>query len=265
MYRRLLIVSTLLVCCLSCVEYHPYDTNIDGELGLNEKNITLIERMCEDKGEIRFALISDSQRWYDELRATVESINSRDDIDFVIHAGDIADFGLRNEFELQRDIMQLLDVPFVCLLGNHDCLGTGEEIFRKMFGPYNFAFTASDIRFICLNTNALEFEYNDPVPDFGFLNKEIMQMDERIERSVVVMHAQPYSDQFNNNVATIFQAYLTRLPLLQFCLHGHGHRFIEEDIFDDGILYYQCPSSGERGYLVFTIKDEGYSYEKVDF
>lgn len=263
-YRRFLMVGLLLTVCLSCIEYHPYDTKIDGQVGLNEKNMALIEAQCSDKSEVRFALVSDSQRWYDEFEDIIAHINTRSDIDFVIHAGDIADFGLRTEFELQRDIMQRLSVPFISLLGNHDCLGTGEIIFREMFGPYNFAFTAGNTRFVCLNTNALEFDYIDPVPDFSFLDNELLHMQSDVDRSVVVMHAQPYSDQFNNNVAKIFQAYITRLPSLQCCLHGHGHRFMESDIFNDGVIYYQCPSAEQRSYLVFTLNDEGYSYEKVN-
>ena len=76
--KYLLIALALCVVC-SCVEYHPYDTNIDGEKGLNERNIALIEELCRDCSEIRFAVVSDSQRWYDELKLSIESINARED------------------------------------------------------------------------------------------------------------------------------------------------------------------------------------------
>lgn len=260
-----LLIALALCVVYSCVEYHPYDTNIDGEKGLNERNIALIEELCRDCSEIRFAVVSDSQRWYDELKLSIESINAREDIDFVIHAGDIADFGLRTEFEVQRDMLQKLDVPFVCLLGNHDCLGTGEIIFRKMFGDFNFSFTAAKTRFVCLNTNALEFDANDAVPDIGFIEEELQSLPSDIERSVVVMHAYPYCDQFNNEVAEEFHSLVRRFPSIEFCLHGHGHTFRAKDIFEDDIIYYQCPSSGERAYMIFTINEEGYSYEKIDF
>lgn len=249
----------------ACVEYHPYDTNIGGEKGLNERNIALIEEQCKSRREIRFAVVSDSQRWYDELKLSIESINARDDIDFVIHAGDIADFGLRTEFEVQCDMLQKLDVPFVCLLGNHDCLGTGEIIFRKMFGEFNFSFTAANTRFISLNTNALEFDADDAVPNLAFIEAELQAITPDIEHSVVVMHAYPYCDQFNNDVAEVFHSLLCRFPSIEFCLHGHGHTFRAEAIFGDDIIYYQCPSSGERAYMIFTINDGGYSYEKIDF
>ena len=62
----------------------------------------------------------------------VEALNDCDGLDFVIHTGDLADFGMRSEFERQRDILNKLHVPYVTILGNHDCLATGETIFRMI-------------------------------------------------------------------------------------------------------------------------------------
>lgn len=161
---HLLLISGLSVACQ--VEYHPYDTRINGECDINAKNIARIEATTAGKQELRFAVISDTQQWYDETKKAVEALNRRNDIDFVIHTGDLADFGIRAEFERQRDILNGLRIPYVAIIGNHDCLATGEAIFRKIFGPFNYAFTAGEIRFICLNTNALEFDHSESVPDF---------------------------------------------------------------------------------------------------
>ena len=49
--------------------------------------------------------MGDSQRWYDATEDFVKEINKRDDIDFVIHGGDMSDFGVTKEFLWQRDIM----------------------------------------------------------------------------------------------------------------------------------------------------------------
>ena len=67
------------------IEYHPYDLDIDGETGINDKNIQEIEQSLQTKETISFAVISDTQRWYDETEDAVENINARNDIDFVIH------------------------------------------------------------------------------------------------------------------------------------------------------------------------------------
>ncbi|MDO5488712.1 MAG: metallophosphoesterase, partial [Bacteroidaceae bacterium] len=154
-------------------EAHPYDTLVRGEKGLNEKNIKRIEESLTGKDTIRFAFISDTQRWYDETEDFVRSINKRTDIDFVLHGGDLSDFGATHEFILQRDILLGLRMPWVALLGNHDCLGTGEDVFKEIFGHSNFSFVAGKVLFVCLNTNCMEYDYSEPVPDFGFIEELI--------------------------------------------------------------------------------------------
>lgn len=261
-----IIVAGLLAAATACrVEYHPYDTRISGGRHVNARNIAHIEQATAGHRQLRVAVISDTQRWYDETRRAVDAINALPDIDFVIHAGDLSDFGMRAEFERQRDILDGLRVPYVVLLGNHDCLGTGYAVFNEIFGPENFAFTAGSARFICLNTNALEFDHTHTVPDFGFLGAQMESFPAEAAQSVVAMHVQPYSEQFDNGVAQIFHAHVRALPGIRCCIHGHGHNYREEDIFGDGILYYQCESTGNRGGLLFTFDEQGYSHERFAF
>lgn len=247
------------------IEYHPYDLDIDGETDVNRRNIERIETATYGKEEIRFAVISDTQRWYDETEDAVEALNRRDDLDFVLHTGDMSDFGLKLEFEKQRDILSELKVPFVCLLGNHDCLATGLDVFRKIFGTEDFAFTAGNVRFLCLNTNALEFDYSSAVPNIQFIREEGDHVPEGVEKTVVAMHAGPFSEQFNNNIAEYFQYYLREMPDLQFCVYGHGHNISVDEFFDDGIKYYECTCAKKRSYLFFTLNSNGYTYEVVNF
>lgn len=265
MNSKYLLIYCLTLLFAGCVEYHPYDTRVEGAMDINRKNIARIESECRGCQNLRFAVVSDSQRWYDELEEAVMVINRREDIDFVIHAGDVTDFGLRVEFEAQRDILNKLRVPYVCLIGNHDCIATGKDIFAKIFGATDMAFTAADVRFVCLNTNSLEYD-EGKVPNLGFVEQELLAMSDDVIRSVVVMHAQPFSDQFySREAALVLQQQLRQLPNLQFCVHGHGHRYKEEDIFGDGVTYYECDNVGDKSFLVFTLNDDGYECEKVDF
>ncbi|GAE23553.1 putative calcineurin superfamily phosphohydrolase [Bacteroides pyogenes JCM 10003] len=265
--RRVLLV---LLCCIllagcDLIDYHPYDVRITGERDVNARNAARIEAACKGKKTIRFVAMGDSQRWYDETEKFVKEINKRDDIDFVIHGGDISDFGLTKEFLWQRDIMNGLKVPYVVLIGNHDCLGTGEEAYRRIFGPTNFAFIAGNVKFVCLNTNALEYDYSEPIPDFDFMEKEWTNRKGEFEKTVVSMHVHPYSDVFNNNVAKVFQYYVTQYPGLQFCTAAHNHSFSDKVPFDDGVHYIVSDCMKNRSYLVFTITPETYEYELVKF
>ncbi len=258
-----------LACCLSACEVfesHPYDVHITGERDLTEKNIALIEAGTRGKETLTFAMISDTQRWYDETEAVVRVLNARNDLDFVLHGGDQSDFGATEEFLLMRDLFNQLSVPYVCVIGNHDCLGTGEDVYRAVYGELNFAFTAGNTRFICLNTNALEYDYTEPVPDFDFLENELCNFPSEAEKTVFLMHVRPYEMLFNNNVASIFQAYVRQFPGVQFCLYGHEHRLEVDDLFGDGILYYQCPNIADRIYLLFTLHADGtYDYDAIEF
>ena len=159
--RQIKGITAIFLCCLlvagcDLIDYHPYDVDIKGERDINAKNIQKIEAKCLGKSTIRFIAMGDSQRWYDETVDFVNAVNKRDDIDFVVHGGDFSDFGLTDEFLWQRDIMNKLKVPYVGLIGNHDCLGTGEDAFRQIFGDTNFSFIAGGVKFVCLNTNAMD-------------------------------------------------------------------------------------------------------------
>ena len=263
-HTALLSASLFLTGC-EVIEYHPYDTRISGETDLNRRNMERIETECLGRDTIRFAVISDTQRWYDETRAAIDAINARDSIDFVIHCGDQADFGLTREFEWMRDELLRLHVPFVCLLGNHDCLGTGTDVYRTIYGTPNFAFDAGPVHFLCLNTNAFEYDYSVPIPDFSFISADRDALPATTRRTVVAMHAQPFSEQFNNNVAELFQGELHKYPGLAFCLSGHGHTTQAVDLYGDGIYYYECTSAKGREYLLFTLSAQGMTYEAIPY
>lgn len=269
MYHKFIqnLLPTVLLCLLvgSCdmMDYHPYDVRVSGETDVNAHNIARIEKNCKDKTTLRFVTMGDSQRWYDETVDFVNHLNKRNDIDFVIHGGDMSDFGVTDEFLWQRDIMNKLKVPYVALLGNHDCQGTGEETFRAVFGEPNFSFIAGRVKFVCLNTNAIEFDYSRPIPDFEFLAEQISDRKEEFDKTVVSMHIRPFCGGFNNNVAHVFQRYVREFPGLQFCTAAHEHRLFEEDLFEDSVMYYMSDCMKHRNYYIFTLTPEGYEREVV--
>lgn len=248
------------------IDYHPYDANFSGTRDINNTNIARIESEMAGRDSLRFAVISDTQRWYDETADAVSNINARGDIDFVIHCGDLTDFGATNEFEWMRDELEKLQPPYVCLIGNHDCLANGVNVFEAMFGARNFSFTAGNTHFICLDTNALEHDYSVPIPNFDFIQADLDSLSDNVTRTVVAVHAAPGTDQFNNNVADFFQETIRKFPSLQFCLCGHEHATAILEPFDDGIYYYECTCAKKREYLVFTLTSEGgVGYEVVSY
>lgn len=253
----------LIVCLLSgcdLIDYHPYDCRISGSTDINRRNRQKIELECAGKDTIRFAVISDTQRWYDETSDLVKSINAIENIDFVIHCGDQTDFGLTKEYIWMRKILEGFKKPFVCVIGNHDCLGTGEDAFAKIYGDVNFSFNASFLHFVCLNTNAFEYDYSVAIPDFTFIEQDQAQTS-TTTRTIALMHAPPGSEQFNNNVAKPFHQILKKYADLMFCVHGHSHYTSIDEPLKDGLLYYQCGAASKHAYLLFTITKTDYTYE----
>ena len=272
-------ISACIAGACDMLQNQPYTAQIKGPTNLNTTNAGLIES-AGLKPPFKFAFITDTQGSLNEMKSALDIIVGRGDIDFIIHGGDQTDFGIVKEFVWTRDMLLDTGIPFVSVIGNHDCLGNGNATFDYIYGPQNFSFDAGPVHIMCLNTVALEYDYSRPVPDLVFIEDDIAAANKTAAtHSIVVMHSRPYDEQFNNNVAKTFNYYISQLPgmkpedprrvdgtcAMSFCLNGHNHSTMVKDIFDNGILYYQCANIAKRAFFIFTITDDGYEYEEVDF
>ena len=290
--ETLLLIATM-SAVISCdnFEYLPYAADFYGRTGIHATSIHDIEQSCAGKDTICFAFITDTQGSYDEMRDAVDVISKRKDVMFIIHGGDQSDFGMTKEFLWTRDILDSQPLPYLCLLGNHDCLGNGEHTYTRIYGEENFSFNASFMHFVGLNTVALEYDYSHPVPDFKYIEADadtLYNMADSIRFTVVGMHAPPHDEQFNDNVDNVFEHYITRYPGLRssdpvfspsdnvdpvmvgtrrmgFCINGHTHRNDTKDIFGDGVLYYGLANVGKRSIQIYTITRKGYECETISF
>lgn len=257
--------ALLLTSCNKLFDTHPYSVHIHGERRLNSKQIEKIESNTKGKDTLRVAFISDTHDWYTAAKEEVRSLNQRTDIDFVVHCGDLTDVGTDKEYSWVRDILNGLRYPYVALIGNHDYLGTGDQAYEVLYGDMDFTFIAARVKFVCVNTNATEYDYIAAVPDFNFMEKAAVENAADFDRTVVIMHAPPYSDQFNNNVCKPFRQYLDLFPGLLCCIYGHEHEDKVWDIYEDGLLFYSIDSAVHRNYRIMTITPDGYEMEQVFF
>ena len=158
--KRLAWILAVLFGSTSCEDLFEYSPNqvfdTDTEINLNAKNL---EWLLSTPGDdtVTIAFIGDSQRFYDELTNFIDTVNQLPNVDFVLLAGDISDFGLLEEFELINEKFTGLNKPYIGVIGNHDVLGKGDEVFERMFGPLNFSFSYQDVKFILHNTNSKEY------------------------------------------------------------------------------------------------------------
>ena len=273
-YRNLyspLLSIVLLASCDDVFQTHPYDVHIKGEHNLNTKNMARIEEAFTDNDTLRIAFISDTHLWHSDARDEVADVNHMN-VDFVVHCGDLTDTGTTKEFEWSRDILNGLRMPYVALIGNHDFLGTGDQTYSVMYGKMDFSFIAARVKFVCLNTNATEYDYMAAVPNFAFMEEETTRDSARFDRTVIVMHAPPYSDQFNNNVCKAFRRYLDFFPGLMCCVYGHCHGDDVGSLYDDDlrqsvrtVVFWGIDCAEHRNYRIMTITPDGYEMEQIRY
>ena len=273
-YRNLyspLLSIVLLASCDDVFQTHPYDVHIKGEHNLNTKNMARIEEAFTDNDTLRIAFISDTHLWHSDARDEVADVNHMN-VDFVVHCGDLTDTGTTKEFEWSRDILNGLRMPYVALIGNHDFLGTGDQTYSVMYGKMDFSFIAARVKFVCLNTNATEYHYMAAVPNFDFMEEETTRDSARFDRTVIVMHAPPYSDQFNNNVCKAFRRYLDFFPGLMCCVYGHCHGDDVGSLYDDDlrqsvrtVVFWGIDCAEHRNYRIMTITPDGYEMEQIRY
>lgn len=278
----LLTVITVVLSGCDNFESSPYAAKITGNRNTLATSLATLSQR-EPGLPLRFAFITDTHDAIDEINTAIDIIRSRGNIDFIIHGGDMTDLGLPKEFMWCRDAMEKSELPFVTVIGNHDCLGNGEDSYEWIFGPKNYSFDVAGVHFVCLNTIALEYDYSEPVPDLNFILKDAESVAKTnqehpgsITHTVIVMHSRPFDEQFNNNVAAPFLYYLQQYPGMKtedgddsytkaFCLCGHNHNFQVTDLYDAGLLFYQGDNIAKRSFMIFTIDEDGYEMEKVEF
>lgn len=248
-------------------DYHSLDgkVNINTVGKANADNISVIESNTYNKSNVRFAFVTDTHRDDDETALFVKQMNERGDIDFILHGGDATDFGYKREFEWTYRNLGKLTVPRVVLLGNHDILAYGNLIYESVYGSANFAFVVGAYKFIALNTNRLEYENPENIPDFNFMNRQIADYN-KYKGIIVVMHAPPNGEQFyGEEIVRKFSDTLLHVPNLYFCLHGHTHHHSVSELLNDGVTYIGCDNIAKRSYLIIDLSPDGYSYEIVRF
>ncbi len=242
-------------------EYSPYEVRLSAdEKGINKRNIDKINALnISPSDTLRFVLTSDPQGFYQENEKLVRQINTLDDISFVLIGGDLTDFGLTKEFKLVHEDFKTLKMPYVAVVGNHDAINNGKEVFSAMYGDYDVSFGVGNSRFILLNTNALEFK--DEAPDLVWLEQEL-QAAAGYEHIFVISHIPPTNGEFGENNAEKYSNLLKQYNA-SYSIHGHNHSFKHHYPYGEQVPYMESAATEDLEYVVFTVVGNRVSYERV--
>ncbi|WP_238354355.1 metallophosphoesterase family protein [Fulvivirga marina] len=254
----------LILICSACFEYNPNQIILDDdEKNLTAKNIAQIQKKPVSN-IIRFALMGDTQRFYDETKAFVKSINQYDSIDFVVHAGDISDFGLVKEFQWIHELMSEAKFPYLTVVGNHDLLANGRKVYNEIYGKLDYSFEYGNYKFIMLNTNSREYEFDGTVPDLMWLQNQLEDNPDN-KKVIVISHIPPFDGDFDPDLEEAYATMLSNDPNVILSLHGHRHSFADDEYYDDGVRYFVTTTTQKAGYAIVTLTTNEAHIETVNY
>jgi 3',5'-cyclic AMP phosphodiesterase CpdA len=260
--RRSLTSGLLALALAGCLEYSPHALPTDAsERDLNARAVGRI--LDQPPGPLRFAVVGDTQRSFDEAAAAVASLNRRDDLQFVVQIGDFTNVGLLPEFQLMNDVFAGLRVPYLVVIGNHDHFSNGEAIYREMFGPTDFAFTRGGVRLVFFCSNSRSHGLDGSVPDVAGV-ADLLAPSPDHDRALAFAHIAPGSGAlFDERLGAALEEALAAGGVL-VSFHGHEHRFLDEE--RGGVRYVVADAVDGRSYLVASERvDGGFDVERVGF
>jgi len=267
MRMRFLFVILLSFFLYSCKKLFTYSANEiqieEKDRNQNIKNIELLRSKTQGDS-FSFVVISDPQRFYDEMDDFVQKVNDYHGISFVVLTGDITDFGLRSEYFWISDRLQKLKFPFIVVIGNHDMLGNGRELYNQMFGPENFSFNYSDYRFIVINSNSREAGYNGSLPDTTWLLKEL-SIAPAHQKIFVLSHLAPFSGDFDRSLEEPYARILANNGNVIYSIHGHEGISYAGQPYGPPVNYVVVNSLKERSFVVINVNKNNTSVEKIFF
>ncbi len=265
-----LIISliTVLTSCEKLFDYSPYVIDFDeNNTNINSKNIAKIleNNNCDDT--ITIALTGDNHLDYDDFEQSVNSINnlsSKINIDFVVHMGDITDFGLPKQYLWGNKYLLKLKTPYLVILGNHDLVGNGGDAYHKMFGEYNFSFIYDNVKFVFVNTNGMEFGFNGNVPDISWLDNQLYPSG-NFKNAVVLIHVPPMNQDYDCSLEKAFSETVTKYNNVICIIHGHTHYHSVYIPYPDSMSYIGVYSVKNRKFNLLKIINNQFYISTYDF
>ncbi|TJY61341.1 metallophosphoesterase [Sphingobacterium alkalisoli] len=235
---------------------------------LNVKAVEQI-RSLPQKSSFTFLVISDTQIALGELSDFVKYANkhyTEEGIAFVLHGGDITDFGANYEYNDYYNDIKKLKFPNIATIGNHDMLGNGPEIYRKYFGPDDFTFRYGKSAFIVFNSNSRERGFDGTLPNEEWLAQQIRQTDtQETDHIFFLSHVPPMSADFDPNKVDSFTELLASTDKASLSIHGHTHVFSYDEPYNDGMPYLIAPSLEKRSFVEVTVEDQSISVNLIHY
>ncbi|NTX59786.1 metallophosphoesterase [Myxococcus sp. CA051A] len=250
----------LLLLCVSCdvFELHPYE--IRG--GVRDTNARALERLQRNVsgGSFRFAVLGDIGVYQDDSVDAVKDL-ARRDVDFVVQMGDLTEFSSAQEYDWVAGLLEDASVPALAVIGNHDLLGKGRELYLHRFGPTFLAFEHGGSRFVLFDSNSREYGFPGNVPDLEQLRSALGEAPGG-GHLFTFSHVPPGHPDFDGSLTEPLEQ-LQAEHGVTVSFHGHTHRFSTDA--RRGVRYFIADSIELHSYLLVTVEGESVAVEQVFF
>lgn len=251
---RCIFTSFLLILLTSCkYAVSPWETNLDCPQIWVPTNIERIKQLEQSQGakdHFKVAVLGDPQMWPGDLQTTLEILNRRDDIDFIFLLGDLVEIGIKQEYEWICKALSHSNMPIVSVIGNHDSLSYGKEIWKENIGPYDFSFEYQGTKFIAYNDNKYEFSN---VPNRDWLATEAQGFATR-NHTIGASHIAPWDNDLD------LSDYLKSVGF-DHMIHAHLHRFDYWQLTNVGLPHYVVADIKEVNFAIMTVYPDSIEIE----
>ncbi|MBS1972496.1 MAG: metallophosphoesterase [Bdellovibrionales bacterium] len=257
---QILILSFVVAGCAK-FQGSPFTDHI--ESSGSQQNLRQQERLFSDlqgivptdQNGIKIALMSDNHHNYNDIDTVVDILNQRNDLNFVVHAGDMTDSAYNFEYDAFISKFTRLNAPAFTVIGNHDAIGKGRKIYKNYFGEYNYAFVYHGYHFIFFNNNRLEFINEGWSLDW--LEAELAK-NSGVPK-IVIQHinydnADAFTDEMSEKMKSLYEN-----NGVQWVINGHRHVFGFDTI--NNVRYLQVPRIEDASYLVLSLQDGEFQLE----
>jgi 3',5'-cyclic-AMP phosphodiesterase len=244
----LFIVSNFYLSGCDSSDFSPWQSNVPSEYtNQTFKNYTkLMSQNEEHFSPFQVALTGDVHIYFDEFKELSKKINEKSDVEFTVVLGDFTDHGLLQEYIWFAEILKYFNAPIFTVIGNHDGLNNGKDIYREMFGSVNYSFVYKEILFVFWNNNRYEWG----MPDIEWLED---QLDQNTP-TILFAHMPPDSEILLHSFGDRWENIKTNPNLIAAVFaHTHHARF---EILDGGLPTYIVESvKNNARYGLLTIED----------
>jgi Icc-related predicted phosphoesterase len=160
--------------------------------------------------------------------------------------------GLKREWSWVGDIIEKSNHPVLTVVGNHDGLTKGKDIYGKMFGDLNYSFVYKDVKFVMWNNNF--YEWHDVALEW--LEEKVSSHD----RVVVMSHQPPYSGTMTHAHEEKWKS-IRSLDGYVASVHGHVHNFNYHFEEDTKTMIYTVDRVTGTHFALLNITEEGINIE----